>query len=136
MAPELGLFLDECVYEAYSKQYGDLHEPLRLGAYAARVAAFKAAHLYPHIAARDAEEGVNSGWLGNLTAERYRFAEWPAMAAGRALPRGSWDHKRDRPCGGGGGGGGREDKRARPGWAGAGDGGAAMRATMDAELSE
>ena len=29
MAPELGLFLCECIYHAYNVRYGETHEPLR-----------------------------------------------------------------------------------------------------------
>ena len=41
MAPELGLFLDECYFEAYSNQWGHQHQRLSLGDYAQEVQAFK-----------------------------------------------------------------------------------------------
>ncbi len=41
MAPELGLFLDECFYESYSKQWGHQHGELGLAPYAQEVQAFK-----------------------------------------------------------------------------------------------
>ena len=41
MAPELGLFLDECFFAAYNAQFGKLHEELALEPYADKVAAFK-----------------------------------------------------------------------------------------------
>ena len=41
MAPELGLFLDECYFESYSQQWEQLHAPLRQSDYAAEVLAFK-----------------------------------------------------------------------------------------------
>ena len=40
MAPELGLFLCECVYHAYNQRFGETHEPLRLDAYEEKVEAF------------------------------------------------------------------------------------------------
>jgi hypothetical protein len=168
MAPELGLFLDECVYEAYNMQYSDLHEPLRLSLYAERVAAFKAAHLYPHIESRDVAEGVNAAWLAELTEERYKFSQWPAMMLTPRAPGGgagnrngtggrkrewaprdggvrSWlEDKRsrqssgDRGRGGGGGGNGGDGDGSHGGGGGGGGGRmpAAVRAAMDAELSE
>lgn len=42
MAPELGLFLDECYYESYSKQWGHQHGgDLALAPFAQDVEAFK-----------------------------------------------------------------------------------------------
>lgn len=41
MAPELGLFLDECFFDAYNKQWGELHSVLKLSDYQAEVDAFK-----------------------------------------------------------------------------------------------
>lgn len=41
MAPELGLFLDECYFDSYSKQWGHLHGALSLAPYADQAEAFK-----------------------------------------------------------------------------------------------
>lgn len=41
MAPELGLFLDECFFDAYNKQWGEMHSELKLSDYQADVDAFK-----------------------------------------------------------------------------------------------
>jgi hypothetical protein len=44
----------------------------------------QAAWLYPHIARRDAEEGVNRGWLATLTEPNFRFSTWrEGRVAGR-----------------------------------------------------
>lgn len=40
----------------------------------------QAQHLYPHIAARDAEDGVNEVWLRTLNEANYRF-RWAAGCA-------------------------------------------------------
>eukprot|EP00887_Chlorella_sp_A99_P003093 scaffold9.g3093.t1 len=133
MAPELGLFLDQCYYEAYNKQqWGHQNERLSLDDYRAAVDAFKAEQLYPHIAARDAEEGINAGWLRSLNEAAYRFGDWPAQVAavrrggGRSAPppKGSgaaatvgsferYGQKRKGPAGGGRGGGRDGGKRGR-----------------------
>ena len=41
MAPELGLFLDECYFEAYNRQWGEQHPCLRQAEFIAEVDAFK-----------------------------------------------------------------------------------------------
>ena len=50
MAPELGLFLCECIYHAYNTRYAETHEPMLLGNYADKVEAFKKKFIYPHMA--------------------------------------------------------------------------------------
>ena len=49
MAPELGLFLCECIYHAYSTRYKDSHEALQLSDHEDKVEAFKAKFIYPHM---------------------------------------------------------------------------------------
>lgn len=86
MAPELGLFLDECYYDAYNAQFGQLHGEIHLSEFQDQVDAFKASQLYPHIAARDAEEQVNAGWLDGLTDRYYRFRGWrTAIQSGKPM---------------------------------------------------
>ena len=50
--------------------------------------AVQAGQLYPHIAARDREEGVNAAWLRNLTEAAYRFGDWTAQVGGGQRGRG------------------------------------------------
>lgn len=45
MAPELGLFLDECYYSAYNKQWGDLHCALQQADFQQQVDEFKVSGL-------------------------------------------------------------------------------------------
>ncbi|RMZ53221.1 hypothetical protein APUTEX25_005210, partial [Auxenochlorella protothecoides] len=71
MAPELGLFLDECYYDSYNTQFGKLHGEIHLSDFQSHVDAFKAAQLYPHIAAQDEKEGVNAVWFTTLTDRYY-----------------------------------------------------------------
>lgn len=89
MAPELGLFLDECYYSAYNKQWGDLHCALQQADFQQQVDEFKYKRLYPHIAERDAAEGVNATWLKTLNEANYRFSEWEQQAARRLQQGGS-----------------------------------------------
>ena len=49
MAPELGLFLCECIYHAYNTRYAETHEPMLLGNYVDKVEAFKKTFIYPHM---------------------------------------------------------------------------------------
>ncbi|PSC75036.1 tRNA pseudouridine synthase mitochondrial-like [Micractinium conductrix] len=136
MAPELGLFLEECYFDGYNKQWSHVHHPLSLGEYQADVDAFKGDRLYPHIAARDAADGVNEAWLRTLNEANYRFGEWaahveavrqgggrrpaPLKGAGTASMVGgmeSYGQDRKRPFSGGRGRGrggrGVPDKRSR-----------------------
>lgn len=49
MAPELGLFLDECIFEAYNDRWGSQREEtVRLSAFQAEVDAFKVGIMLPH----------------------------------------------------------------------------------------
>lgn len=41
MAPELGLFLDECYYDSYNTQFGKLHGEIHLSDFQSHVDAFK-----------------------------------------------------------------------------------------------
>ena len=54
MAPELGLFLDECFFDSYNKQWGGLHSELGQAEFEAEVEAFKVrrAALSQHAALR------------------------------------------------------------------------------------
>lgn len=80
MAPDLGLFLDECLYGAYNDRWGGHHEVLSLANYADRVAAFKEEQLYPRIALRDEEEKVNATWRCSVTETNFHFKTWKMNA--------------------------------------------------------
>lgn len=76
MAPELGLFLDECYFDAYNTQWGHQHGEVRLSAHQEVVDKFKQEQIYPHLASRDAAEKVNLGWLRTLTEANHKFSFW------------------------------------------------------------
>jgi tRNA pseudouridine38-40 synthase len=76
MAPELGLFLDECYYDYYNSKWSIQHERLSLEDFSKDVNAFKRELVYPHIAERDAAEGVNAGWLEFMRKAARDFSTW------------------------------------------------------------
>ena len=77
MAPELGLFLCECIYHAYNTRYAESHEPLALDDYADDVEAFKKSHIYPHMASTEKEEGTMEAWVRMLPLKQIRNSyEW------------------------------------------------------------
>ena len=76
MAPDLGLFLDECYFDGYNKRWAQLHERLSLEDFADEVAKFKEACIYPHIRRRDSLDFVNANWLATVNDLNYKFSTW------------------------------------------------------------
>jgi tRNA pseudouridine38-40 synthase len=76
MAPDLGLFLDECIFKAYNDRWKDLHGPLSFDVYRDEVEKFKMAKLYPSLAHRDREENVNASWLQGIHEDAFKFSTW------------------------------------------------------------
>ena len=113
MAPELGLFLAECMFGLYNEVFGNTREPLRLSDWAADVEAFKLVRflplpaalpavlhrvglkassklqskVYPALVARDRAEAVNYRWLQTVTDKRFLFSSWAAATPVRKLKR-------------------------------------------------
>ena len=50
MAPELGLFLCECMFQNYNRKFGGINGNLDLGNWTQQVRDFKHTFVYPHIA--------------------------------------------------------------------------------------
>ena len=71
MAPELGLFLDECYFDAYNKQWGEQHPCLRQADFSAEVDAFKVGQL----GWQDGADGADGAGVACV------------LGGGRALPR-------------------------------------------------
>lgn len=127
MAPDLGLFLDECYYEAYNNRWGHQNEHLQLSDWQGAVDEFKKEKLYPALAKRDLEENTNAIWLYGLKDSTYKFSEWLDRGDSAKGNRGGSDGgdrgvgkdqtKRPAPGGsanGGGGSTGQEaDKKAK-----------------------
>ena len=70
MAPELGLFLCECIYHAYNTRFGDTHTPLTLDKYSDKVDAFKTKFIYPHMADTEKSENTMENWIRMLPVKQ------------------------------------------------------------------
>lgn len=75
MAPELGLFLDECYYTAYNNRFGRSHEELTQKGYEEMILKFKHDVIYPHIATTEAKDGTMALWLHSLNDRHYPYFE-------------------------------------------------------------
>ena len=83
MAPELGLFLCECIYHAYNNRYAESHEPLSLDDHSDAVDAFKTQHIYPHMSATEKSENTMETWVRMLPLRQIRNSyEWARKADG------------------------------------------------------
>eukprot|EP00242_Pyramimonas_sp_CCMP2087_P004881 CAMPEP_0198214758 /NCGR_PEP_ID=MMETSP1445-20131203/43846_1 /TAXON_ID=36898 /ORGANISM="Pyramimonas sp., Strain CCMP2087" /LENGTH=452 /DNA_ID=CAMNT_0043890079 /DNA_START=163 /DNA_END=1521 /DNA_ORIENTATION=- len=79
MAPELGLFLDEAIFNAYNERYGETHENVSCADYQDQIDAFKKTHIYPHIANTEETENTCRNWLRGLTLQNYPFTTEPVV---------------------------------------------------------
>ncbi|XVF83049.1 hypothetical protein PTKIN_Ptkin16aG0101200 [Pterospermum kingtungense] len=70
-APEVGLYLDECLFASYNQKWKDSHEELSLKAYEEEAEEFKMKFIYSHIASTEREEGVVALWLHSLNHRNY-----------------------------------------------------------------
>ncbi|XP_073145643.1 uncharacterized protein [Henckelia pumila] len=77
MAPEVGLYLDECFFTSYNKRWKDSHEELSLKGYSEEAEGFKMAYIYPHIASTEHKDGVVALWLHSLN-----YRNFPDLRAG------------------------------------------------------
>ena len=75
MAPELGLFLCECIFGAYNDRFGSVHDALQLDKYAEKSENFKRTHVYTHIANQEREQNTLRHWIRDtLHAKQLRAA--------------------------------------------------------------
>ena len=141
LAPALGLFLDECHYDAYNRQWGEHQEVLQLEDWRAAVDVFKGERLYPALAKMDREEQVNAIWLSSLNDDR-RFASWLSKNNKEKEKDGGKRTAKESNDGGGDGGGevgGEGDggaKRVKREQGKEGAGGDVVQASFDAEYSD
>ncbi|CAD5196500.1 unnamed protein product [Musa acuminata subsp. malaccensis] len=70
-APEVGLYLDECLFTSYNQKWKDSHEVLTMEAYAEEAEEFKMKYIYPHIASMEHKEGAVALWLHSLNQRNY-----------------------------------------------------------------
>lgn len=88
-APEVGLYLDECLFSSYNQKWKDSHEAVSMEAYAEQAEAFKAKFIFPHIAAMEEKEGAVALWLHSLNRRNYpdfHFTEAGAGAVAEGYP--------------------------------------------------
>ncbi|KAJ0255908.1 U_synth_1 domain-containing protein [Hirschfeldia incana] len=72
MAPEVGLYLDECFFTSYNNtQFEDMHEEVSLEAYKEEAEAFKLKHIYSHIGSAERRYGSVALWLHSLNYRNY-----------------------------------------------------------------
>ncbi|KAL6524891.1 hypothetical protein OROMI_030484 [Orobanche minor] len=86
VAPEVGLYLDECFFSSYNQKWEDTHEELSMKYYAEEAEDFKMKHIYSHIASAEHRDGSVALWLHSLNYRNYpdlRFAESAPSSDGR-----------------------------------------------------
>lgn len=71
MAPEVGLYLDECFFSSYNQKWKDSHEEMSMKAYAEEADDFKMKYIYHHIASTEHKDGVVALWLHSLNYRNY-----------------------------------------------------------------
>lgn len=70
-APEVGLYLDECLFSSYNQKWKDSHEELSMKAYEEEAEEFKMKYIYSHIGLTEQKEGVVALWLHSLNHRNY-----------------------------------------------------------------
>ncbi|KAF8765422.1 hypothetical protein HU200_008567 [Digitaria exilis] len=70
-APEVGLYLDECMFTSYNKKWKDSHEAVSMEPYCEQAEEFKVKYIFPHIAAMEQKEGAVALWLHSLNNRNY-----------------------------------------------------------------
>ncbi|KAG6435300.1 hypothetical protein SASPL_100170 [Salvia splendens] len=71
MAPEVGLYLDECFFSSYNQKWKHTHEELSMKDYAEEAEDFKMKYIYSHIAATEHKYGAVAVWLHSLNYRNY-----------------------------------------------------------------
>lgn len=70
-APEVGLYLDECLFPSYNQKWKDSHEEVSMEAYKEEAEDFKMNYIYSHIASMEQKEGAVALWLHSLNHRNY-----------------------------------------------------------------
>ncbi|CAO2834556.1 unnamed protein product [Amaranthus hypochondriacus] len=70
-APEVGLYLDECLFTSYNNKWKDSHEEISMKDYAEEAEEFKLKYIYTHIAKTEHKEGSVAVWLHSLNHRNY-----------------------------------------------------------------
>ncbi|KAL5706334.1 tRNA pseudouridine(38-40) synthase [Ranunculus cassubicifolius] len=70
-APEVGLYLEECLFSSYNQKWRETHEEISMEAYAQEAEDFKMKQIYSHIASMEQKEGSIGIWLHSLNCRNY-----------------------------------------------------------------
>lgn len=70
-APEVGLYLDECLFTSYNQKWKDTHEEVSMKAYEEVAEDFKMKQIYSHIASTEHKDGAVALWLHSLNHRNY-----------------------------------------------------------------
>lgn len=71
MAPEVGLYLDECFFYSYNNKWKDSHEEVSMKDYAKEAEEFKMKYIFSHIASAEHRDGAVALWLHSLNYRNY-----------------------------------------------------------------
>ncbi|WOL10774.1 TRNA pseudouridine synthase [Canna indica] len=85
-APEVGLYLDECMFSSYNQKWKDSHEALTMDAYAEEAEEFRMKYIFPHIASMEHTEGAVALWLHSLNHRNYPDLRFVETNSERAAP--------------------------------------------------
>ena len=70
-APELGLFLDGCIYSTYNEKWFGIHEEVSQEGYQEEIRFFKDKVVYEHIVGMENKEGQMALFLHSLNDRNY-----------------------------------------------------------------
>lgn len=93
LAPELGLFLVEAIFDSYNKRFGSIHENLNMDDYQDAVATFKRNFIYKHIAETEESEKTMAVWLRSLNERNFKFTRWKDSMTRKGQPKRSLSKK-------------------------------------------
>ncbi|AAF88152.1 Contains similarity to a pseudouridine synthase 1 from Homo sapiens gi/4455035 and contains tRNA pseudoridine synthase PF/01416 domain. ESTs gb/T76494, gb/W43440 come from this gene [Arabidopsis thaliana] len=71
MAPEVGLYLDECFFTSYNKRFKGSHEEVSMEEYKEVAEEFKWKYVYSHIGSAEEKDGAVAIWLHSLNQRNY-----------------------------------------------------------------
>ncbi|EFH69363.1 tRNA pseudouridine synthase family protein [Arabidopsis lyrata subsp. lyrata] len=71
MAPEVGLYLDECFFTSYNKRFKGSHEEVSMEEFKEVAEEFKWKYVYSHIGSAEEKDGAVAIWLHSLNQRNY-----------------------------------------------------------------
>merc|ERR1719473_1619021 len=74
LAPEVGLFLRECIFDAYNRRYCDTHTAVTLDPFDEEAYAFAKEWLYTHVHEEELSHRVAENFCRSLNSRNFNFA--------------------------------------------------------------